>query len=102
MKRLLLILLVSFTLGVAMAAPESVGVVQRIENASTSPTVTGGDGRIYFSAGNTEAVFSIYSITGQLLKTVRVSADGHVSIDFPKGFYVVRCNNQRSRKVVVK
>lgn len=102
MKRLLLILLVSMTLGVAMATPDSGNAVQRIENASSSPSVTGGDGRIYFTAGNTEAVFSIYSITGQLLKTVRISAEGHASFDIPKGFYVVRCNNQWSRKVVVK
>ena len=29
-------------------------------------------------------------------------ADAHTSVDVPKGFYVVRYNNQWSRKVVVK
>ena len=90
------------TLSVATAMPDQGTAVQRIENASSAPAAVGGDGRITFYAGNTDAVFCVYSITGQLLKTVRLSADGHASIDIPKGFYVVRCNNHFSRKVVVK
>ena len=59
-------------------------------------------GHIVLTAGSAEAVFNIYSITGQLLKTVKVPADGHVTVDLPKGFYIVRYKNQWSRKVVVK
>lgn len=93
----------SMTLGLGSMSAAGVGdaatVQQRIETVANA---SGGNGRITFAAGNSDAVFHIYSITGQLLKTVRLSADGHVSIDMPKGFYVVRCNGQWSRKVIVK
>ena len=62
----------------------------------------GGVGRVSLYAGTTDAVFSIYSITGQLLRVVRLQADQRQTVDMPKGFYIVRCNNQWSRKVVVK
>ena len=75
---------------------------QRVETAVTGPAVQGGEGRIYFTSGNNDAVFNVYSITGQLIKVVRVSAEQRVSVEFPKGFYIVRCGNQWSRKVVVR
>ena len=62
----------------------------------------GGVGVIYFAAGSNDATFNIYAITGQLIKSVKVNADSHVTIEMPKGFYIVRYNNQWSRKVVVK
>jgi len=101
MKRLLYILLTSMALGCGTmsAANDGTAPQQRIEAVANA---TGGSGRINFVAGNSDAVFHIYSITGQLLKTVRLSADGHASLDMPKGFYVVRCNGQWSRKVIVK
>lgn len=101
MKRLLAILLVCATLGlpIAVAAPVALPAV---ENVGSGASVKGGDGRIYFTAGGETAVFHVYSITGQLLRTVRVSADGRASVDMPKGFYVVRYNSSWSRKVVVK
>lgn len=104
MKKLLLILFASIAISSAHAVawPDANGPVQRVENASSAPSVSGGVGHITFSAGSADAVFSIYSITGQLLKTVRVGADGHVTMEIPKGFYVVRCGSQWSRKVVVK
>ncbi|MCQ2288204.1 MAG: T9SS type A sorting domain-containing protein [Muribaculaceae bacterium] len=101
MKKLFLILLTCAALGVTpvMASPDGGNVAQRIENVAS---VAGGTAHITFYAGSVDAVFSVYSITGQLIKTVRVSADNHASIDIPKGFYVVKCNGQWSRKVVVK
>jgi len=75
---------------------------QRIEAAATGPAAQGAEGRIVFTAGNNDATFNVYSITGQLVKVVRVSADQRASVDFPKGFYIVKCNNQWSRKVVVR
>lgn len=103
MKRTLIILLLCGLFGTAsiVALPDS-RVSQRIENASSEPSATGGVGRMSFYAGNSDAVFSIYSITGQLLRVVRLQADQRQSVDMPKGFYIVRCNNQWSRKVVVK
>ena len=75
---------------------------QRVETVVTGPAAQGAEGRIIFTAGNSDATFNVYSITGQLVKVVRVSADQRVTVDFPKGFYIVKCSNQWSRKVVVR
>lgn len=104
MKRLLYIVICLLAIGAASAVPAPDNFLpQRIENnASTGPVAQGAEGRIIFTAGNTDATFNVYSITGQLIKVVRVSADQRTSVDFPKGFYIVKCNNQWSRKVVVR
>ena len=75
---------------------------QRIEATVTGPVAQGAEGRIVFTAGSSDVAFNVYSITEQLVKVVRVSADQRVSVDFPKGFYIVKCGNQWSRKVVVR
>ncbi len=75
---------------------------QRVETVVTGPVAQGAEGRIVFIAGNSDATFNVYSITGQLVKVVRVSADQRTTVDFPKGFYIVKCSNQWSRKVVVR
>ena len=103
MKKLLYISLCCATLAVASAfATPWPGSSQRIENVqSSAASVRGGDGRIHLTAGSEEAFFQIYSITGQMVKQLKRNADTHVSIEMPKGFYIVRYNNQWSRKVVV-
>lgn len=103
MKKVLSILVFCATIGIfgASAVPEPARV-SAIESVSQQPSVRGGEGRIYLMAGNVDATFNIYAITGQLMKSVRVSADSHVVIEMPKGFYIVRYSNQWSRKVVVK
>lgn len=85
----------------AVPAPDSF-LPQRVETVATGPAAQGAEGRIVFIAGNSDATFNVYSITGQLIKVVRVSADQRMSVDFPKGFYIVKCSNQWSRKVVVR
>ena len=85
----------------AVPTPDN-SLPQRIETAATGPVAQGGEGRIVFIAGSSDAVFNVYSITGQLIKVVRIGADQRTSVDFPKGFYIVKCNNQWSRKVVVR
>ncbi len=102
MRRLLYI----FTLCVALAVG-SVGVsvfaTPRVEQVSSEETtVYGGKGTIAMVAGDSDATFNIYSITGQLIKSVRVSAGTKVTIEIPKGFYIVKCSGRWSRKVVVK
>ncbi len=102
MRRLLYI----FTLCVALA----VGAVSvnafaepRVEQVSSDETTAiGGKGTIAMVAGESDATFNIYSITGQLIKSVRVTAGTKVTIDVPKGFYIVKCSGRWSRKVVVK
>lgn len=103
MKRLLYIVVCLLALGVAVAAPVPDNFLpQRVENTATGPAAHGAEGRIVFIAGSTDAAFSVYSITGQLVKVVRVSADQRTTVEFPKGFYIVKCSNQWSRKVVVR
>jgi hypothetical protein len=85
----------------AIPVPDSF-LPQRVETVATGPTAQGAEGRIVFTAGSSDATFNVYSITGQLVKVVRVSADQRVTVDFPKGFYIVKCSNQWSRKVVVR
>ncbi len=103
MKRILYILICLVAMGgiQALALPDNF-MPQRIENTATGPAAHGAEGRIIFTAGNNDATFNVYSITGQLIKVVRVSADQRVSVDFPKGFYIVKYSNQWSRKVVVR
>lgn len=103
MKRLLYILTFVLAVGGMQAIPVPDNYLpQRIETAATGPAAQGGEGRIVFTAGNTDATFNVYSITGQLVKVVRVGAEQRTSVDFPKGFYIVKCSNQWSRKVVVR
>lgn len=104
MKKMLHITLTCLALAmtVGVTAPAA-WADQRIESvAGAEPTATGEQGRIVFSAGAADAVFSVYSITGQQMRVVRVPAGQHATIELPRGFYVVKCNNQWSRKVVVR
>ena len=102
MKRLLYIFTICVALAVG-AESASVFAAPRIEQVSSDETtVVGGKGTIAMVAGDSDETFSIFSITGQLIKTVRVNAGTRVTIDMPKGFYIVKCAGRWSRKVVVK
>ena len=103
MKRVLYIVICLLAIGSLQAIPVSDNFLpQRVETAVTGPVAQGAEGRIVFTAGSSDAVFNVYSITGQLVKVVKVSAEQRTSVDFPKGFYIVKCGNQWSRKVVVR
>lgn len=103
MKRALYIVVCLLAVGLAQAIPVPDNFLpQRVETVTTGPTALGTEGRIVFTAGNSDATFNVYSITGQLIKVVRVNADQRVTVDFPKGFYIVKCGSQWSRKVVVR
>lgn len=103
MKRMLYIAVCLLALGGARAIPMPDNFLpQRVETATAGPVAQGAEGRIVFTAGSSDAAFNVYSITGQLIKVVRVSAEQRASVDFPKGFYIVKCGNQWSRKVVVR
>ena len=103
MKRAIYIVVCLLAIGELQAIPVPDNFLpQRVETVATGPAAQGAEGRIVFTAGNSDAVFNVYSITGQLIKVVRVSAEQRTSVDFPKGFYIVRCGNQWSRKVVVR
>lgn len=103
MKKYLIIGLLCTMLAtpVVMALPDE--NEPRLEQSrSVSATVQGGVGHITLWAGNDAEEFSLYSITGQLLRVVQVPANSQVTIDAPKGFYIVRCGSRWSRKVVVR
>ncbi len=103
MKRALYIAICMLAMGGMNAVPVPDSFMpQRVETATTGPSAQGAEGRIVFFSGSSEATFNVYSITGQLVKVVRVSAEQRVAVDFPKGFYIVKCSNQWSRKVVVR
>lgn len=102
MKRLLYI----FTLAVVMACASGSSMTHatpRIEQvAAEDANAVGGKGTIALTAGESDVTFNVYSITGQLLRSVKVSAGTRVTIETPKGFYIVKCAGRWSRKVVVK
>ena len=105
MKRIIAIFLLSAAAILPCATVASLAAASpatSVESVAGTASAYGGNGRIILTAGNHDAQFSIYSVTGQLIKTVRVSADQRLSVDVPKGFYVVKCSGQWSRKVVVK
>ena len=103
MKRVLYIVVCLLALGGMQAVPVPDNFLpQRVETVATGPAAQGAEGRIVFTAGSSDAAFNVYSITGQLVKVVRVSAEQKVSVEFRKGFYIVKCGNQWSRKVVVR
>ena len=103
MKRVAIILLTVAALGGSAAMLANPDAIQHIEASAGVARVDGGVGRITFTAANTgNAVFHVYSITGQLLRVVKLDANATTTVEMAKGFYLVRYNSQWSRKVVVK
>jgi len=102
MRRLLYILVGLLAMGGMQAIPVPDNFLPQRVETTTGPVAQGAEGRIVFIAGNSDATFNVYSITGQLVKVVRLSAEMRTAVDFPKGFYIVKCGNQWSRKVVVR
>lgn len=102
MKRLLYILVLMVTLGVVMPSVTAFAEPRIEQVASDESAVVGGKGTIAMTAGESDATFNVYSITGQLIKSIKVNAGTKVTMEFPKGFYIVKCVGKWSRKVVVK
>ncbi len=102
MKKVLAILLVWCAATAVPMAVQAVPASSRIETVSNEPQALGGKGTVTLIAGDEDATFRLYSVTGQLLRTVKVSAQGRVTIDMTKGFYLVKCAGHWSHKVVVK
>lgn len=71
----------------------------RSENVA-SPSVYEGVGSVSIVNPGNEITFTIYSITGQVVKSF-VMPTGNASIELPKGFYIIKCNLW-SRKIVIK
>lgn len=101
MKKLIVILLfcVACVSSNGLYAASSQDNIKAIE-LSESPIVNGGVGSIAISNPVAEMTFTIYSITGQVVKTI-VMPVGNAIVELPKGFYIIKCNLW-SRKIVVK
>lgn len=100
MKRIVLVILLCAMLWAPAVIASPPDNVYRLEQQMEA-TVQGGAGHITLFAGTNDVVFSIYTITGQVVRVVRVAADSRVTLELPKGFYIVKCGSQWSRKVVV-
>ncbi len=58
-------------------------------------------GHVELSANGSQPTnFAIYAITGQLVKTVMVSPGTSMTVELPKGIYVVRGDNWAKQIVV--
>lgn len=74
---------------------------QSIENLASGPRATGSTGFISLVSYSSDTNFTIYSITGQVVKSLKVASGTSINVELPAGFYIVKCHAW-SRKVVVK
>ncbi len=100
MKKLLLAL----SLAIAAVAVPEIAASPAIDSVATAdePQVKITHGGVELSAAaQTPTHFYIYSITGQMIKSVSVDASSHTTIELPSGYYIVKCEKW-SRRIVVK
>ena len=72
-----------------------------IDNVAQESYVTSIEGGITIYNASEITNYYIYSITGQLIKTVKISPDSSITIDLPQGYYIVRCQ-EWAHKILVK
>lgn len=75
-------------------------IESRLETQKAS-VIAGSDGIALTVADEKPEKFHIYSITGQLVKTIEVGAGGSERVELPRGCYIVKCSRW-SKKVMVK
>lgn len=69
---------------------------------ATGPTVNVEGNNLQLTArGTADCTFSIYSIVGHVVATVKVKAGDTESVELKAGCYVVRCDHW-SKKVIVR
>lgn len=93
----LFICMMGFGSSMAYASP-----TQTITNSVADQVlVSTSSGSITLISNSEEPVlFQIFSITGQVIKSTTVT-QGSVSIDLPRGYYIVKCEHW-SKTVIVK
>lgn len=98
MKRLIIyLILISAAAALPMPVVASEQKPQLEERMQEQPMVKVSGTVIELRSPNQEAVkFQIFSITGQLIKTLTVKAMP-VKVELPKGFYIVKCDNWTKR-----
>lgn len=64
------------------------------------PSISTASGCIILTAPTDKTIkFYIYSITGQIIKTISVSS-GETIVELPKGYYIVKCENWSKQAIV--
>lgn len=99
MKKLLFILLTMVTLAaVPLSATPARDSLDRVE----STTVAGVSGGIELRNNTAEAqrIF-IYTITGQMLRSLTIEPGQTLSVDLPAGYYIIKTPDH-SRRVLVR
>lgn len=100
MKKIFTLILLLFAVSVNVAATESAQSRAGIEAQVNIPKVIIQQGAINLTnVSDTELTVDVYSITGQLVKRVRLST-GSVSIEVKSGCYIIKCERW-SKKVIV-
>lgn len=91
-----------FPLAVDLSADGSEQPVESSFPVSALPEAKAGAGSLELSvpAGKT-VKFEIFSITGQSIKVVKVSGGFSMTVELPKGFYIVKCESW-TKKVMIK
>lgn len=83
----------------ASASVTDNGVQQEL--ASSTVSIKVGQGQAELTVNGDEPIkFHIYSITGQLVKSLSL-ADGSIVVELPRGLYIVKCDKW-SKQIVVK
>lgn len=86
----------------AMPGSAPIMPTEQLEQHADDPVVATHDGVIELtSRGSADRTFQIYSIVGQLVRTVTVRAGDTEQLELRAGCYVVRCGRW-SKKVVVR
>lgn len=100
MRRIIGILLFALMSGTISVVARNVPDKDALSVAVAHPVMTTGQGCLNFTL-NTDSPMTveIYSITGQLIKKFSLG-EGTVTIELPRGCYIVRCASW-SKKVVV-
>lgn len=100
MKRLLLYIMLSFAIGTTAIASHDIESIDRDITLTTS--VKASQGHIILSSSESKTItFHIYSIIGQLVKSVTVAPESETIVEMPRGYYIVKCEKW-TKQVIVK
>lgn len=99
LKILLFIFIAVWCFTIPAKADDKAPLTERVENAA-SVSINSSGISLKVNSDKVER-FYIFSITGQLVKTVDVDAGITQTVDLPKGCYIIKCSFW-SKKVLVK
>lgn len=79
----------------AQIKPQIYSYAQEKEGAHVSI-----DGTVLTIRSDAASKFEIYSITGQLIRSLSVNAGATVKVELAKGFYIIKCESWTKRIVI--